>query len=95
MEILSPAGKISSAYAAFIGGADAIYIGGKSFSARASIENFSNEEIESIVNFAHSIGKTVYVTINTLIFQDELPVILFFCVERNLRTGIFLFFAKV
>lgn len=71
MEILSPAGKISSAYAAFIGGADAIYIGGKSFSARASIENFSNEEIESIVNFAHSIGKKVYVTINTLIFQDE------------------------
>jgi len=71
MELLAPAGNLSSAYAAFKGGADAIYLGGKSFSARASAENFTNEEITEITQFAHSIKKKVYVTLNTLIFQDE------------------------
>ena len=71
MELLSPAGNLASAYSAFKGGADAVYIGGKQFSARASAENFSNEDIKEIVFFAHSIGKKVYVTLNTLLFQDE------------------------
>lgn len=71
MELLSPAGNLLSAYSAFKGGADAVYIGGKQFSARASAENFSNEEIQEIVFYAHSIGKKVYVTLNTLLFQDE------------------------
>ncbi len=71
MELLSPAGNIQAAYSAFKGGADAIYIGGKSFSARASADNFNNEEMKEIVFFAHSIGKKVYVTLNTLLFQDE------------------------
>lgn len=71
MELLSPAGNLISAYSAFKGGADAIYIGGKQFSARASADNFSNDEIKEIVFFAHSIGKKVYVTLNTLLFQDE------------------------
>ena len=71
MELLSPAGNIAAAYAAFKGGADAIYIGGKRFSARASADNFSDEEIEEITDFAHSIGRKVYVTLNTLLFQDE------------------------
>lgn len=71
MELLSPAGNLLSAYSAFKGGADAIYIGGKQFSARASAANFSSEEMEEIVFFAHSIGKKVYVTLNTLLFEDE------------------------
>lgn len=71
MELLSPAGNLKAAYSAFIGGADAVYIGGKKFSARASADNFSNEEIEEIVFYAHSIGRKVYVTLNTLLFQDE------------------------
>ena len=71
MELLCPAGNLISAYTAFKGGADAIYIGGKQFSARASAENFSNDEIKEIVFYAHSIGKKVYVTLNTLLFQDE------------------------
>lgn len=71
MELLSPAGNIQNAYSAFKAGADAIYIGGKSFSARAAANNFTNEEIKEIVFFAHSIGKKVYVTLNTIIFQDE------------------------
>lgn len=71
MEILSPAGNYQSAMAAFCGGADAVYLGGKSFSARMGADNFSNEDLTSVVDFAHSIGKKVYVTLNTLLFQDE------------------------
>ncbi len=71
MELLSPAGNLESAYSAFKGGADAIYLGGKQFSARASADNFSDDQIKEITFFAHSIGKKVYVTLNTLLFQDE------------------------
>lgn len=71
MELLSPAGNLIAAYSAFKGGADAVYVGGKQFSARASAENFSNDELKEITFFAHSIGKKVYVTLNTLLFQDE------------------------
>ena len=71
MELLSPAGNLLSAYSAFKGGADAVYIGGKRFSARASADNFSDDDIKEIIFFAHSIGKKVYVTLNTLLFQDE------------------------
>ena len=71
MELLCPAGNLKAAYSALIGGADAVYIGGKRFSARASAENFTDEEIKEIVLFAHSIGRKIYVTLNILLFQDE------------------------
>ncbi|MCQ2797551.1 MAG: U32 family peptidase [Bacilli bacterium] len=71
MELLSPAGNYLNALSALKGGADAIYLGGKSFSARASADNFSNEELRDITRFAHSIGRKVYVTLNTLLYQDE------------------------
>lgn len=79
MELLAPAGNLQSAYAAFKGGADAIYLGGKLFSARASADNFSNDEIKEIVFFAHSIGRKVYVTVNTILFQDEFMDAVEFC----------------
>lgn len=71
MELLSPAGNYESSMTAINAGADAIYIGGKRFSARMSADNFSNEEMVSIINYAHILGKKVYVTMNTLIYQDE------------------------
>ena len=71
MELLSPSGNLKSAYVAFAAGADAIYIGGKKFSARMSADNFSDEEMVEILNYAHLIDKKVYVTMNTLLFQDE------------------------
>ena len=71
MELLSPAGSYQHAIAAFKAGSDAIYIGGKSFSARMSAENFSDEEILKIIKYAHQIEKKVYVTMNTLLYQDE------------------------
>ena len=71
MELLSPAGNYQAALSALNAGADAIYIGGKNFSARMSAENFSDEEVIDIINRCHILGKKVYVTMNTLIYQDE------------------------
>ncbi len=71
MEILSPAGNMECFIAAIEGGANAIYIGGKCFGARAFSINFSNEEIVSAIKLAHRYNIRVYVTVNTLIFEDE------------------------
>lgn len=57
---------------AMANGADAVYIGGKEFSARASAVNFSRQEIEEAVDFAHIRGKKVFVTLNILLAQDEI-----------------------
>ena len=64
VELLSPAGDMNKLKTAFYYGADAVYIGGKSMSLRALAGNFTNEEIVEAVNYAHSIGKKVYVTVN-------------------------------
>ena len=64
IELLSPAGDMSKLKTALYFGADAVYIGGKNFSLRALAGNFTDEEILEAVNFAHSMGKKVYVTVN-------------------------------
>lgn len=71
-ELLAPAGDLQSAYAAFYWGADAIYLGLKSFSARATATNFDENELDEICAYAHHLGKKVYVAINTLVLQNEL-----------------------
>ncbi|MBR1377138.1 MAG: U32 family peptidase [Bacilli bacterium] len=71
-EILSPAGSMDAFYAAIEAGCDAVYIGGKHFGARAFSKNFSNEEIEYVVNYAHLYDVKVYVTVNTLVYDDEI-----------------------
>ena len=71
MELLSPAGNYLSALCAFNAGADAIYLGGKAFSARMSADNFDDEEMKKIIAYAHLLNKKVFVTMNTLIYQDE------------------------
>lgn len=75
VELLAPAGGLDSAFAAFHFGADAIYLGLKKFSARAEAENFTLEELDEVTAYAHSLNpvRRVFVTINTLIRQDELP----------------------
>ena len=74
VELLAPAGGPDAAYAAFHYGADAIYLGLKKFSARAEAENFTLDELSEVVAYAHSLQprRRVFVTINTLIRQDEL-----------------------
>ena len=78
MELLAPAGNLDIAYSAFYSGADAVYLAGKSFGARASAENFTNEEIKEITKFAHLRNKKIYVTVNTIIFEDEFDEVLKF-----------------
>ncbi len=70
-ELLAPAGNYHSFIAAVQAGANAVYLGGKNFSARNYAENFSEEEISEIVSYAHARGVKVYVTVNTLVSPDE------------------------
>ena len=72
IELLSPAGDMSKLKTAFHFGADAVYIGGKAFSLRALAGNFSNEEIVEAVEYAHAIGKKVYVTVNIFGRNDDI-----------------------
>ena len=71
IEILAPAGGYDNLVAAVRSGADAVYLGMKSFSARVSAKNFDNEELKEAVSYCHIHGVKVYVTINTIIFDDE------------------------
>ena len=71
IELLAPAGDMEALVAAIEAGADAIYMAGKSFGARAFAKNFTNEEIVEAINYAHLYGVKVYITINTLIYDRE------------------------
>ncbi len=71
IEILAPSGSMESVIAAVRSGADAVYLGEKSFSARASAQNFDETELKQAVSYCHIHGVKVYVTINTIIFDDE------------------------
>ena len=64
IELLSPAGDMSKLKTAFYFGADACYIGGKSFSLRQGAGNFTEQEIIEAVEYAHALGKKIYVTVN-------------------------------
>ncbi len=71
-ELLAPAGSPEAFRAAVAAGADAVYLSGKRFGARKFAQNFTDEEIEEAINFAHGRDVCVYVTINTLIHDREL-----------------------
>ena len=72
VELLAPAGSKESFYAAINSGADAVYLGSKSFSARQYSENFTNEELSEIVKYAHNKNVKVYVTVNTILKDTEI-----------------------
>ena len=78
-EILAPAGSMESVIAGVRSGADAVYIGAKEFSARASAENFSIDEIKSLCAYCRERNVKVYLTLNTLVFDDELKEALTLC----------------
>ena len=71
IELLSPVGNFEMLYAAVNNGCDAVYLGGKSFGARAFANNFTNEELLEVVKYCHLRGVKVYITVNTLIFNEE------------------------
>lgn len=72
-ELLAPAGSREALVAAVANGADAVYLGGTLFNARQSAANFSNQELREAVRFSHRSGVKVYVTVNTLLKDGELP----------------------
>lgn len=70
-ELLSPAGNMECLYAAVAAGCDAVYLGGYTFGARSYAGNFSNEEIVEAIKYCHLRKVKVYVTVNTLIYEDK------------------------
>lgn len=71
-ELLSPAGNMKTLISAVNNGADAVYIGGKMFGARAFADNFSFGEINEAIKYCHLYGVKLYVTANTVIFENEI-----------------------
>lgn len=72
VEILAPAGSMESLVAAINKGADAVYLGGNKFSARAYASNFDNDNMLKSVDYAHSYDVKIYVTLNTILKENEI-----------------------
>ena len=71
-ELLSPAGDMERLIMAVQYGADAVYLAGREFGMRAAAANFSNDDLQKAVDYAHSHGVKIYVTCNTLPHEEEL-----------------------
>lgn len=85
-ELLAPVGSLEAGYAALHYGADAVYLGLTKFSARAGAENFTPEELDEFTAYAHTLGRKVFVALNTVLTEAEareLPEI--FAVLRRTR----------
>ena len=74
VEILAPAGSFESLQAAVRCGANAVYLGGKAFNARRNASNFSDGELCNAVDYCHKRNVKVYLTLNTLVSDGELPI---------------------
>ena len=74
-EILAPCGTSDALTAAVNSGADAVYLGGRSFNARQSADNFDNEQLIKAVEFCHRNSVKVYLTLNTIIFDNEIKAL--------------------
>ena len=71
-EVLAPAGSYECMLAAFNAGADAVYVGGQLFGARAFANNFNQEELIEAINYAHLHNKKLFLTVNTLLKNQEI-----------------------
>lgn len=78
LEILAPAGSKECFYADINAGADAIYLGLSNFNARMKAENFTTENIKEYVNYAHLMGVKIYITLNTLVTDNDFDEIIKF-----------------
>jgi len=70
-ELLSPVGSMEALYQAVHNGADAVYLAGKKFGARMYADNFTEEELINAINYCHLYGVKIYITANTVIFDNE------------------------
>lgn len=75
MELLSPAGDREALIAAVENGADAVYLGGKTLNARRGAGNFDDDELKWAADYLHERGKRMYVTVNTVVKQEEMPLL--------------------
>lgn len=73
LELLAPAGSTEAVRAAVSAGADAVYLGYGRFNARRGARNFSHDELERVIPYCHTRGVKVYLTLNTLVSDRELP----------------------
>ena len=73
VELLAPAGSKEAFFAAVGNGANAVYLAGSMFGARAYAANFNNEELAEVIRYAHVRGVHVHVAVNTIVDQEELP----------------------
>ena len=71
-ELLAPAGSYESMTAAVAAGADAVYLGGQLFGARAYAENLDMEQLKRAIDYVHIHGRALYLTVNTLLKEEEL-----------------------
>lgn len=76
-ELLSPAGSLEICKAVLNAGADAVYLGGDKFGARAFAKNFTQNDIQEALDFAHMRGKKIFLTVNTLLKNKEIETELF------------------
>ena len=72
VELLAPAGNVEAFMGAIHAGADAVYLAGSKFGARAYADNFTNEQLIECIRYAHIFGRKVYLTVNTLFKEDEI-----------------------
>ena len=72
-ELLAPAGNLETALAAYDAGADAVYCGLGRFNARERAENFTPDSLARLLEYAHARGRKLYLTLNTLVKERELP----------------------
>lgn len=75
IELLAPAGNMEKLQMALLYGADAVYMGGKTFGLRAFSDNFTDEELRGAVAFAHHHGKKAYITVNIFPHNKDLPAL--------------------
>jgi len=87
IELLSPAGDLERLKIACLYGADAVYIGGKDYSLRANANNFSIDEIKEACDFAHNLGKKVYLTLNIVFHNEDISGVYEY-IKKVVETGI-------
>nr|WP_027871015.1 U32 family peptidase [[Eubacterium] cellulosolvens] len=87
-ELLAPAGSIEALQAAYMAGADAVYIGGSRFGARAYASNPDEKELCAAIDLAHRLGKKIYMTVNTLLRDEELENELYAWMKPYVEAGL-------
>ena len=87
-EILAPAGSLESLKGAIAAGADAVYIGGSRFGARAYADNPQVDDLLAAIDYVHAKDRRIYLTVNTLLKEQELTKELYPFLEKYYRAGV-------